>query len=129
MRIVLILIGTVSLALGLLGLLLPLLPTTPFLLLSAGCFSRASTRLHGWLMRLPVAGRMLDDYSKRGGVSVGTKFLALTMLWAGIAFSALAVGGPHRSALQALLAVIGLVVSVVIARLPTLDAGSERLGS
>ena len=51
MRLLLITVGFVALALGLLGLLLPLLPTTPFLLLAAGCFSRASTRLHGWLPR------------------------------------------------------------------------------
>lgn len=116
LRMLLITIGLLSLALGLLGILLPLLPTTPFLLLAAGCFSRASTRLHGWLLQLPLAGRMLDEYASQGGLSRRSKQSALVLVWAGIGTSAIAVANSH--ALVIFLGAIAAVVSVVIVRLP-----------
>lgn len=121
MRTFLIALGLLSLALGLLGLLLPLLPTTPFLLLAAGCFSRASTRLHAWLLRLPIAGRMLDEYARQGGLSRQSKRRALLLVWLGIAASAVTLAS--STALLLLLAAIAIGVSVVICKLP--DANSE----
>lgn len=56
MRFLLLVIGLLALALGAIGLFLPLLPTAPFLLLSALCFARASERLYGWLISHPVFG-------------------------------------------------------------------------
>lgn len=119
MRTLLIAIGLLSLALGLLGLLLPLLPTTPFLLLAAGCFSRASSRLHAWLLRLPVAGRMLADHERCGGLSPRSRRLAFLLVWGGIGASAIVFA--RSPWLVAMLLTLALVLTVVIARLPGLE--------
>jgi len=116
MRTLLIVAGLVALALGLLGLVLPLLPATPFLLLAAGCFSRASTRLHGWLLGLPLIGAILTDYEQRGGLSPRSKWRALALSWTGILASALALR--QSPGLVVLVLVIAAGVSVAIARLP-----------
>lgn len=113
--------GLVSLALGLAGLLLPLLPTTPFLLLAAGCFSRGSSRMHGWLLRLPVAGRMIEDYARLGGLTRRTKRAAIVFLWLTMGISAVALSA--STGLVMLLAVVGVAVSVVILALPNAASG------
>jgi uncharacterized membrane protein YbaN (DUF454 family) len=116
LRTLLIAAGLLSLALAALGVLLPLLPTTPFVLLAAGCFSRASPRLHTWLLRLPLAGRMLDEYERHGGLSRRSKRNALVLVWSGVGVSAFSLAGSH--ALMVLLGTIAAVVSVVIVKLP-----------
>ena len=120
MRTLLIAVGLLSLLLALLGVVLPLLPTTPFLLLAAGCFSRASGRLHAWLLRLPVFGPMLGEYARRGGLSPDSKRKALLLLWTGIAMSALMLASP---VLAALLGALALALSLLILRLPQARMG------
>lgn len=73
--------GLTSLGLGIVGAALPLLPTVPFLLLAAFCFSRSSTQLHTWLMEHPKFGKPLKEWEKSGSVSRRTKWIAsLSML-------------------------------------------------
>lgn len=116
MRILLILAGLTTMAIGLIGVVVPLLPTTPFLLLSAACLARGAPRCHGWLLRLPVAGPALADYEAGRGVSRSTRRRALIVLWAGMAVSIAAVGASWP--LSAALVIVGMAVSPVIARLP-----------
>lgn len=115
-RIVLIIVGILALALGIIGIFLPLLPTVPFVLLAAACFSRASTRMHRWLLQLPFAGKVIDDYEKGRGVSRQTKLTALLMLWTGMTISAIALAPPP--AVLALLAMVAVGTTVIIVRLP-----------
>jgi uncharacterized membrane protein YbaN (DUF454 family) len=68
--------GLVSLALGIVGIALPLLPTTPFLLLSAFCFGRGSERLQEWLLAHPRLGPPIRDWRERGAISRRSKALA-----------------------------------------------------
>lgn len=68
--------GFVALGLGLLGVPLPLLPTTPFLLLSAFCFARSSPRLHAWLIEHPTFGPPIRDWRERGAISRCAKIMA-----------------------------------------------------
>ena len=116
MRIALIIVGVLALALGIIGIFLPLLPTVPFVLLAAACFSRASTRMHRWLLQLPFAGKVIDDYEKGRGVSRRTKLTALLMLWAGMTISAFALVPPP--AVLALLAMLAVGTTIIIVRLP-----------
>ena len=116
LRIALIIVGILALALGVIGIFLPLLPTVPFVLLAAACFSRASTRMHRWLLQLPFAGKVIDDYEKGSGVSRRTKFTALLMLWTGMTISAIALAPPP--AVLALLAMLAVGATVIIVRLP-----------
>ena len=62
------------------GVVLPLLPTTPFVLLAAGCFARSSPRMHAWLLGSRVFGPVLADWEKRKCISLKAKLSALTMM-------------------------------------------------
>lgn len=101
------------LALGMLGVPLPVLPTTPFLLLSAACFLRGSPRMHAWMVTNRFFGRFLADYRAGQGVPLATKVAAIALLWAGIGASAfLFVASPTA---RAVLLAIAVAVTVHIA--------------
>ncbi|MEM6309691.1 MAG: YbaN family protein [Pseudomonadota bacterium] len=69
--------GLASLGLGVIGIFLPLLPTTPLVLLAAFCFAKGSPRLHSWLVEHPRFGPAIKDWQARGAVSKKGKRLAL----------------------------------------------------
>ena len=83
--------GVVSLGLGALGVVLPLLPTTPFLLLAAACFFRSSDRLYDWLMRHRWFGPYIRNYREHRAIALGAKVGTLTLLWVTLAFTGLVV--------------------------------------
>jgi len=72
--------GLVSLGLGVLGIFLPMLPTTPFLLFAAICFGNSSSHFHGWLLGHPVLGPPIRDWRERGVIRTGPKVTATAML-------------------------------------------------
>ncbi|MBE0638543.1 MAG: YbaN family protein [Bacteroidales bacterium] len=80
--------GVVSLALGLIGIPVPMLPTTPFLLLSAYLFARSSQRLYKWLIYHRYFGKYIRDYREKRGVPMKVKIGSIALLWATILFSA-----------------------------------------
>jgi uncharacterized membrane protein YbaN (DUF454 family) len=86
---VLLCIGILSVALGTAGIFLPLLPTTPFLLLAAACFLRSSKRLHAWIMNHKWFGPYIYNYRTYKAIPKRTKITAITLLWITIAYSAL----------------------------------------
>lgn len=105
------LIGCIAVALGVLGLFLPLLPTTPFLLLASACFARGSTRLHQWLLNNKPLGTYLRDWEAGRGIPLRAKILALAMMWISLGIGIVRV--PHLS-LRLLLAAVGIGVSVYL---------------
>jgi uncharacterized protein len=84
-RWVLFSLGWVSFALGFIGAFLPVLPTTPFLLLSAWLFSKSSPRFHAWLLALPMAGDAIRDWDENQVIRPGAKFLCVFMLTISVA--------------------------------------------
>jgi hypothetical protein len=80
--------GTFFLVLGLVGIPLPLLPTTPFLLIAAACYLRGSIRMYNWMVKNRYFGPYLRDYLEGKGLAIRTKIVALSVLWGVIAFSA-----------------------------------------
>ncbi len=84
-RALLVAAGSFFVALGTIGILVPLLPTTPFLLLAAYCYMRSSKRLHEWLLTNRWFGEYLRNYQEGRGVPVRAKAGTLALLWATIA--------------------------------------------
>lgn len=118
MKLALNLIGGIAVVLAVLGVFLPLLPTTPFLLLASACFARGSTRLHGWLLNNRVFGEYLRNYEQGRGIPLRGKVVALVMLWTSIGYSALTVGS---TTLIAMLTSIAVGVTIYLsAFVPTL---------
>jgi uncharacterized membrane protein YbaN (DUF454 family) len=117
-RILLIVAGTISLALGAIGLFLPILPTTPFLLLSAACYMRSSERLHNWLINNRWFGEYIKNYQSGKGIPLKTKIVALSFLWLAILYSTFFVVDEIMIAQIALL-IIAAGVSFHLIRLPT----------
>lgn len=111
--------GILSVGLAFLGALLPLLPTTPFLLLAAACFARSSARMHRWLHAHRLFGPYLQAYREGRSMTLPHKVSTLLLLWLGIGLSAfLAVPGDRLWLRLALLG-IAAAVTVHILRLKT----------
>jgi uncharacterized protein len=79
--------GGLCLGLGLLGAVLPVLPTTPFLLLAAACFARSSPRLHGWLLNHGTFGPPIRNWEENGAISRPAKRLAVVSMAAVLVLS------------------------------------------
>ena len=116
-RVLLIIAGTVSLIFAIIGLVLPLIPTTPFLLLTAACYCRSSERLYNWLITNKWFGEYIKNYTEGKGIPLKTKIFALTILWVTIGISALLL--VPIFIVQMILLVIAIAVSIHILRLPT----------
>lgn len=86
-RYALLAVGWLSVALGVIGIFLPVLPTTPFLLLAAACFVRSSRRFYLWLVMHPRLGPWIRDYLDGQGIPRKAKVYALSLMWASIVFS------------------------------------------
>jgi len=78
------LLGFISLTLGAVGIFLPLLPTTPFVLLAAGCFSMSNKKLEAWLQQSRIFGPFIENYRTGCGISKLHKFASISSMWAGM---------------------------------------------
>lgn len=86
LRSLLFALGWLSVGLGVLGVFLPLLPTTPFMLLAAACFARSSERFYCWITSHHRYGPMIADYLAGKGLPMRAKYLAISLLWLSILF-------------------------------------------
>jgi uncharacterized membrane protein YbaN (DUF454 family) len=118
LRVLLMIAGTISLALGTVGLFLPILPTTPFLLVAAACYMRSSERMYNWLLKNRWFGEYLRNYQEGRGIPLKTKIFAISILWITILFSTFFFLS-EILAMQIVLILIATVVSVHLIRLPT----------
>jgi uncharacterized protein len=107
--------GTLFVGLGILGMFLPLMPTTVFLLMAAACYARSSERFHRKLVENPWLG----PYIKRRGLATRQKAIIVTVLWAGLIASM--VWSVDALWLRVVLTAIGLAVTLHVVRLPGLE--------
>ena len=114
-------VGILSVTLGTVGIVVPLLPTTPLLLLAAACFVRSSDRLYGWLIGHRLFGSYIQNYREHRAVTWQTKVFTLVLLWITIGYSALAVLSSW--VIRAILLVIALAVTAHVLSLKTLKKG------
>lgn len=89
LRWALLLAGLLAVALGVIGILLPVLPTVPFLLLALACFARSSERFYTWLLDHAHFGPIIRPYLDGRGMARASKVKAIILLWASIAVSVL----------------------------------------
>jgi len=117
-RILLIIAGTFFVGLGIVGIFVPVLPTTPFLLLAAACYARSSQRFYSWLLNNKWFGNYIRNYLERKGVPLKVKALTVTLLWITIGFSvAFAV---QTLVVRLILVLIAIGVSIHILSIRTL---------
>ena len=83
-KFVLIGIGWIAVSLGFIGVFLPVLPTTPFLLVAAWAFAHSSPRFRDWLLNHPIFGRMIRDWQQHGSIPLRAKLIAVTMIGASL---------------------------------------------
>lgn len=106
MKIVLIILGSISFALAVAGIFLPLLPTTPLLLLAAALWIRSSDNLYNWLINHRVFGEYIQNFQKHRAIPLRVKIYAVSLVWITIGYCIFAVVDEHLWAqiLMALLA-------------------------
>jgi uncharacterized protein len=116
--------GMICLFLGVIGIVLPILPATPFLLAAAACFCKSSSRMYNWLLNNRWFGEYIKNYKEGRGLPLKTKITALTVLWLTIGFSAIFLLNrllpPHIVIpMQIVMVTVAVGVSIHILRLPT----------
>lgn len=101
-RIILAVVGVVALALGAIGVVLPLLPTTPFLLVAAFAFANSSERLHRWLLAHQLFGPLIDNWRRHGAISRRAKIVSVLSMAGILLISVLAAAPTQVLVIQAL---------------------------
>ena len=117
---VLVAAGSLCLALAVLGVFLPLLPTTPFLLLASACYVRSSERLHGWLMGNRMLGPYIRNFRERRGIPLRARVTTVVLLWLPLAYSVYRL---DILWLELLLLLMGVTWSVLILRMKAVPGG------
>ncbi|HVL08431.1 MAG TPA: YbaN family protein [Burkholderiaceae bacterium] len=116
-RIAWMVLGWLALLAGAIGVFLPVLPTTPFVLLAAACFARGSPRFYFWLSSHRVFGPLLRDWQTHRSIPRRAKQLAIGMMWTSMAIS----GWLFRERIGIVLTLLAtaLILTVMLARIPT----------
>jgi uncharacterized membrane protein YbaN (DUF454 family) len=113
----LVIAGTVSTAIGVIGIFVPILPTTPFLLLAAACYLRSSQRFYDWLLHNRFFGAYIRNYLQGRGMPLRIKIFTILLLWATITCSI--VFAVQALVIRVILLVIAVGVTVHIAMIKT----------
>lgn len=108
----LIVAGTCFLGLGILGIFLPLLPTTPFFLLAVACYARSSRRFYDWMLNNRLFGSYIRNYREGRGIPLKVKVFTIALLWGTITYSAFFV--VHALYLRVILLLIAVGVTIHI---------------
>ena len=111
-------------ALGVLGIVLPLMPTTVFLLLAAACFARSSPRMYDWLLHHPSLGPLIRGWREHRRIPARAKRLAIALIVVTFSVSIYWVSDNAWGRLA--LVAIATVLVMFIARIPALEAGSPQ---
>ena len=116
LRWVLIIIGSFFTGLGILGIFLPLLPTTPFLLLAAACYIRSSERFYNWLINNKWLGNYIKNYLEGKGVSLKAKVFSISLLWITIGYSVVFIVNIYPIRVILILIAIGVTIHILSIR-------------
>jgi uncharacterized protein len=111
--------GSICVLLGLIGLFLPLLPTTPFLLLAAACYARGSQRFYDWLLANRTFGPLIHEWRKHRSIPYKTKLSAIGLMSTTLGISIVFFVRPVW--LKLLLAALGVALAIWMYRMPSRD--------
>ncbi|MPM61679.1 Inner membrane protein YbaN [bioreactor metagenome] len=114
-KILLTSLGIICVALGFIGAFLPVLPTTPFLLVASFCFIRSSPKLHKFLLTNPILGEYLTNYFENKALPLSSKIKSISVLWTGLIATIIFTN--ISKILIAILIIIGICVTVHLATL------------
>ena len=109
--------GTLALVFGVVGIFLPILPTTPFLLLASFCYLRSSKKLHQWLITRKTIGPYIDNYLTHRAILKRTKIVSLIFLWLSLTISMILI---DLWFVRGILVLVGIGVSIHLLTLNTL---------
>ena len=118
LRGILVIAGTLFTGLGLLGIFLPLLPTTPFLLLAAACYARSSQRFHCWLLGNKWFGDYIKNYEQGNGIPLKAKVMMISLLWVSTILSTTLIVNVFF--IQSVLVLIAIGVTIYLSSIRTL---------
>lgn len=114
----LISIGTLSIILGVIGIVIPLLPTTPLILLGAACYIKSSEKLYQKLIKNKWLGGYIKDFREKNGISRKNKIISITMMWLSICCTLLFIDISFL--IRSILIIIAVTVSAYILSFDTL---------
>lgn len=118
-RLLFVFLGILFVLLGIAGAFLPVLPSTPFMLLAAGCYARASTRFYNWLLNNPTFGPTILEWRRYRSIPWRVKLAAIALMATTLGISVIFfVPWPE---LQAALALFGLLLATYMYRIPSRD--------
>lgn len=118
----LITLGWIFIALGVIGIFLPLMPSTVFFILAAWCFSKSSEKFYNWLINHPKFGKLVRDYYEKRGMRLRSKFIAVIMMITTISLSALFF--TQNIFVRIILLFIAIIVSIYIFSLASIKEDS-----
>ncbi len=119
-----VIVGTIALGIGVVGIIIPVLPTTPFLLLAAICYMRGSQRLYNALLRNRFVGTYIRNYLEGRGMSLKMKIWTLSLLW--VAIVCTAALATNSLIIRIILAVVLIGVTVHIFLIRTVKQDYKR---
>lgn len=113
---ILFIAGTISVAIGVIGILVPLLPTTPFLLLAAACYMRSSERFYRWLLNNRFFGTYISNYIEGKGIPLRIKIGTIALLWTTISLSIFLISPSIAVNIILVIVAIGVTLHIILLR-------------
>ena len=108
MKYILIVLGSISLALGVIGIFLPLLPTTPFLLLAAALYVRSSEELYNWLIHQKYLGTYIRNFREHKAIPLHAKIISVTLVWTTLLYCAIGISENIYLSIGLLILAVGI---------------------
>ena len=113
MKYILLFLGTLSLSLGIIGIFLPVLPTTPFLLLAATLYMRSSEKLYNWLLSHHYLGEYIRNFREYKAIPLRVKVVSVSLVWATLLYCAVAVAKEWWMSMAFVVIAIGVTIHIL----------------
>jgi len=114
-------LGFISMSLGLIGIPVPGLPTTPFMILAAACFARSSQRFYDWIINNKLFGSHVKNYREGNGIPKRSKPIILGTMWIFVSFAVLVAIPDDVQVAKIATVVLALIGTIFILRIPSIQ--------